>query len=93
MTIPEDVMKAAGRCFMDIAERAPCEDEDGEACWSGAVGVDDIARAILAERERCAKIADALRAAPRYTEWAYLTGCADVARAIRSPRPTDGAEG
>jgi hypothetical protein len=86
--IPEDVMKAA-EAVTDAIYAA------GQDTWLAAGTTDIIARAILAERERCAKIAEAeeLTGAPpeHFTELQIALAVATVratassiASAIRS---------
>lgn len=74
--IPEDVMKRAEAVLDEVRNTS-----------SDAEFVEAIARALMeeraAERERCAKIIDSHYDNPRYTEWAYLTACADNRAAIR----------
>lgn len=80
--IPEDIMKTAEATLdtMLCSDTESCGGADGLRRDS----IDVIARALLAERERAAQIADVLRANPRYTEWPYATACADIAAAIRN---------
>ena len=72
--IPEDIMRSAKEC----SDQLPVDwnpDNDAE-------GVCLIALAILAERERCAKLAEAMKDEPcSGPEWA--AACADIADAIR----------
>lgn len=79
--IPADVMKTAWDHFQKTFFS---QDIDTTTC---------IALAILAERERCAKVADYYGEASVYSEGtddargaAYYT-CGDVSREIRHPKP------
>jgi hypothetical protein len=82
--IPFDVWRAAAA----VAKYVECMPSDGNiAC---------IARAILAERERCAKIADkeachAMTAGS--AEDAWFSAATIIARAIRTPVHTPSPEG
>jgi hypothetical protein len=69
--IPEDVMKAA------VAIRALPNFPTSSIVY-------DIARAILAERERCAKIADGLTAVSHPAGPLYSGGMIDAAKRIAS---------
>lgn len=51
--IPQDVLAAAKKAAYLTEETG-----DGAAAITSLIGVDIIARAIMAERERCAKIAE-----------------------------------
>jgi hypothetical protein len=77
--IPEDIKLAADACYL----------ESEQLDSYGIVKV--IGRFILAERERCADVADYFARSAAYAEWsedargsAYYS-CSDVATAIRSP--------
>lgn len=82
--IPADIMKAARNRVKDIFAYG-----EQAAEFLGTVNV--VARAIIAEREACAKIADEV--SNRYMSGSsdYVFGYADGAEgsaiAIRSPRP------
>ena len=86
MTSPKSKEQVVPEDIRDLADRL--------TCVSGlAARADDIARAILAERERCAVVAEWYSQASVHAEWtdeargAGYYACADVARDIRFPKP------
>ena len=87
--IPEDIHQAAESAFEDVLNKA--YKEYGFSSQYRLVGLtarEIIARAILAERERCAVIAE--DRAPVFQDMEYAPvqeACADIARAIRNPKP------
>lgn len=56
--IPEDVMKLAVNHSPCHGHPPGCIHTDGQSCADGCEVMFAVARAILAERERCAKIAE-----------------------------------
>jgi hypothetical protein len=82
-TIPENIM-AAATAVEDEIMAADLRDLDTQLI---------IAKAILAERERCAAIADHFSQSSLFSEWpdaargAAYYACGDIAEAIRNPRP------
>lgn len=81
--VPEDIMRTA----TEVVERIGTTH-----IWKGDC-VADVALAMLAERERCAVVADWYSQASVHAEWtdeargAGYYACADVARDIRFPKP------
>jgi len=80
-TIPDDIMKAAREALAKAEEIMPwIADPDG-------VKADIIARAILAERERCARVAYARR-----DEWMAQAGARQTPYATYMAARSDAAE-
>lgn len=90
--IPEDVMKAARECYADMLENVIIYDG-----WDENEFVQHIARAILAERERCAVIADEMGKSAIDASYRmfgnlnndfhrYENGCKGVAERLRQPK-------
>jgi hypothetical protein len=74
--IPEDAMKAASEAFEGFRDMFYIGQSKHDAAVSARAGIEHIARAIMAERERCAKVAeDELIAAQEPWEHASPRDC------------------
>ncbi|MDX0449132.1 hypothetical protein GOC61_17350 [Sinorhizobium medicae] len=89
--IPEGIMKAAAEALDNLL--CNCVESCGGAAGLRKASIAEIAKAILAERERCASVADYFSQACVCSEWteeargAGYYACADVATSIRNPSP------
>jgi hypothetical protein len=97
MDMPEDVMKLAQAAFADtkvISASLVAEDEDSDVL---PYIINRAARAILAEREACAKIAEehqvAIAGKPSDYTNGFNAAAEIIARAIRSPSLKEQEEG
>lgn len=89
--IPEDVIKAAAAFSICHKEPAGCVHVDEQSCADGCEILAAIARAIMAERERAAKIVETFYLSPEPTSRAaryHLKHCVRpvFASAIRGGR-------
>lgn len=88
-TIPEDIMKAAEEALDNLL--CNCAESCGGTAGVRKASIDEIAKAINAERERCAEVAEYFAQACVCADWpddargASYYACGDVASAIRNP--------
>lgn len=87
--IPEDIMAAAEDALDNML--CNCIEASGSAAAFRKDSITDIAKAIMAERERCALVADFYAQSSVHSDWsddargAAYYACGDVANAIRNP--------
>lgn len=89
--IPTDILVAAEKALDNLL--CNCRESCGGTDGLRAASIHDIGEAILAERERCAAVADYFSNAYVNADWtdaargAAYYACADVATVIRNPIP------
>jgi hypothetical protein len=81
--IPDDILKTALSISLCHREPSGCVNPDDQSCGDGCEWLQAMAEALLAERERCAKVAEEVgKGASRARDIYVMTGAAGLSRVI-----------